>query len=120
MYLGAMSIPEVGLLGAPAHTESLYRWEIPFRRGCQTPACVLTRNAVLVATARPHHRDSAQDILGKLATLNRADGTRTWEVDLPARAIYDGLSVAADGRVLCIATPSDAARAESQSEGVEP
>jgi hypothetical protein len=29
--------------------------------------------------------------------LDRADGRDLWEVALPARAVYDGLAVAADG-----------------------
>jgi hypothetical protein len=92
-------------------TDGLFRWSSPFAKNDLLIACVLTRNAVLIVSTRPHHLDPERDLPGKVAALNRADGKKLWELDLPARSVHNGLAVASnssvvltlvDGQVLCI------------------
>jgi outer membrane protein assembly factor BamB len=56
--------------------------------------CALTANAALVLEG------GMKGAGGRLVARNRADGKPLWEVAFSARPVYDGLAVAADGRVM--------------------
>ena len=51
-------------------------------------------------TTNGQFKDPKKDVAGKLTAINRADGKTMWEVNLPARAIHNGLAVAADGSII--------------------
>ncbi|HUT34800.1 MAG TPA: PQQ-binding-like beta-propeller repeat protein [Planctomycetota bacterium] len=83
-----------------AHAEGLFTWSSAFGHGWHPLACALTRNSVLVVTTQPDWQNPARDIPGKITALSRADGGKMWEINLPARAVHNGLAVAADGSVV--------------------
>jgi hypothetical protein len=72
------------------------RWRVKFQYGWSPVACVLTRDAALVAVRR---RDASL-----VAAYSRADGEKLWEIALPASALHDGLAVAADGSIVVSTT----------------
>jgi hypothetical protein len=74
------------LSGMPA------RWRVKFKYGWSPVACVLARDAALVAVRR---RDGSL-----VAAYNRSGGEKRWDVELPASALHDGLAVAPDGSVV--------------------
>jgi len=83
-----------------AHAEGLFTWSFAFGHGWHPLACALTRNSVLVVTTQPDWQNPARDIPGKITALSRVDGEKMWEIKLPARAVHNGLAVAADGSVV--------------------
>jgi hypothetical protein len=101
----AVTVPR-GLISRAftAHADGLPTWSHAFAHGLRPLALALTRNSVLVVTAQPHWQDPTKDIPGKITALNRADGQTMWESDLPARAVHNGLAVAADGSVVLTLT----------------
>jgi hypothetical protein len=92
--------PELLSRGFAVQTDGLAGWSSPFGRNDLLIACVLTRNAVLVVSTRPNYQDPARDVPGKLTALNRTDGKKLWELNLPARAVHNGLAVANDGSMI--------------------
>jgi len=85
------------------HADGLSTWgsEIPY--GWEPRAYALTQNSALVAIAA-WSNDPTKAIPGKLIAINRADGTKLWDINLPGRVVYNGLAVTADGSVVVTMT----------------
>jgi outer membrane protein assembly factor BamB len=91
--------PELLSKALAVNTEGLFRWSNALEYRWEPLACVLAGNAVVVVTTHPD-RDPQKALPGRVTALRRTDGAKMWEVDLPARAVHNGLAVAADGRVV--------------------
>ena len=81
------------------HADGFSTWgsEIPY--GWGPLAYALTPNAVLVATVA-YNNDPKKATPGQLLAINRVDGTKLWEINLPGQVVHNGLAVAADGSVV--------------------
>ncbi len=75
-----------------------------FGYGCDARGCALTGNAAVVLMQKLEKRPGpGGEVRGRywhVAAFARADGKRMWELDLPSVPVYEGLAVAADGRVV--------------------
>ena len=74
--------------------KGLSSWKIEFPYNWRAWSWVLTPNALVFAYSRV---DKGQH---KIVAVSRSDGSPYWEVDLPERPVYDGLSIDKDGRIM--------------------
>jgi outer membrane protein assembly factor BamB len=73
--------------------EGLPVWKSDFPYGRLVFDCVLTKNAVLV-TSQPR-KEAVQ-----LTALNRADGQKMWDINLPATPVRNGIAVSNNGSII--------------------
>ena len=76
------------------HQDELLSWSVEQPYAVSPLGCALTDNAALVLTLHGKAEEP------KLIALDRADGKELWHVELPAVPVYNGLAVAAPGRVI--------------------
>ncbi len=75
--------------------DDLVTWRLQFRYGEITPVgSALAGNAALVLFKNRSDGES------KVIALDRTDGSELWQVGLPATPIFNGLTLAPDGRVI--------------------
>jgi outer membrane protein assembly factor BamB len=85
--------------------DAIATWKTdPFGYACQCRGCALSDNAVVTLVEfdeeRPAPDGPQRGRFWNVVAYAREGGEKMWEIDLPSVPLHDGLTVAADGRVV--------------------